>query len=84
MEKIGLFTVGLLTSLGIYSTTSSASQSFEIKEDRVDSSTPLYLMHANNVHPDSLGIIQAEHQSHYSHSSHESHASHYSHYSSRW
>jgi len=53
------------------------------KIQNVTESTPLYLMHANDLFSED-GDLLTWHYSHQSHSSHYSHQSHHSHYSSRW
>jgi len=46
----------------------------------ISETTPLYLMHAKHINPDTK-IMLSEHWSHYSHESHMSHYSHHSHHS---
>lgn len=72
---------GLLAVFGISSNNANASITPEKGiSNAISEATPLYLMHAKDVHTGIKNMI-SWHYSHSSHESHWSHQSHYSHYS---
>ncbi|MFC1837241.1 hypothetical protein ACFLYW_00990 [Thermodesulfobacteriota bacterium] len=85
MQKITVWTGGLLALLGFSSSNSLANVDTEQGINKVTETTPLYLIHADDLASQNKMLSwHYSHSSHESHWSHSSHSSHYSHYSSRW
>jgi len=80
ISKIFVLSLGILGILGITPKDSQAITHKESKIENISATTPLYLMHSQDIFSTD-SIVSSWHESHYSHSSHYSHQSHYSHYS---
>lgn len=89
VAKLTLSVFGFLALFGVFAQDAKAALIGHIKIPKIENvteSTPLYLMHANDLFAEDGDLLtwHYSHQSHASHASHASHQSHYSHYSSRW
>lgn len=69
---VGIF--ALLSVLGVNQKATKA-QIYQESITSISATSPLYLLHANQINSDSTNLVTQ----HYSHGSHESHGSHVSH-----
>ncbi len=74
VSSIILSIFGLLAIFGFQPTIAKA-QIHQQSIKNISATTPLYLMHANQINSDTNNLL-AGHGSHVSHASHASHASH--------
>ena len=87
VAKFTLSVFSFLALLGTFAQDAKATLIGHVETPKIENvteSTPLYLIHANDLFSEDGDLLtwHYSHQSHRSHYSHQSHQSHYSHYSS--